>query len=159
MNIFRLVHYENNIDVVFDYRRYILLVCVWQQVLSSSWDGRPFGCNRHWPKSWGVLDPHITQCGMGKGLPPYQLASWSIQPFGHKLHWPKIGGCASLGELGLHLTQCGQRLPPCKVSSWSIHQFGHNTPMSQTDRQTDSQTERHRRWSDSIWRTVFQTVT
>ena len=26
MNIFRLVHYENNIDVVFDYRRYILLV-------------------------------------------------------------------------------------------------------------------------------------
>jgi len=40
-----------------------------QQELSSSWDGRPFGHNRHGPKSGGCcapfrgavgLDPHLT---------------------------------------------------------------------------------------------------
>jgi len=24
------------------------------------------------------LGPHLTQCGLGRGLPPYQVASWSI---------------------------------------------------------------------------------
>ena len=40
------------------------------------------------------------------------------------------------GELGPHLTQCGQGrgLPACQVSSWSIQPFGHNTPTSVTDR-------------------------
>ena len=91
------------------------------QVLSSSWDGWPFGHNRHEPKiggcapfggSWvlrtkwylhpssslattdmgwkwgwmcplfcgGELGSHLTQCRLGRGLPPYQVASWSIQP-------------------------------------------------------------------------------
>jgi len=31
---------------------------------------------------WG-LGPHLTQCGLGRGLPLYQVASWSIQTFGH----------------------------------------------------------------------------
>jgi len=35
------------------------------------------------PHSVGELGPHLTQCGMGRGLSPYQVASWSIQPFGH----------------------------------------------------------------------------
>jgi len=30
---------------------------------------------------WGELGPHLTQCGLGQGLPPYQVASWFIQPF------------------------------------------------------------------------------
>ena len=42
------------------------------------------------------------------------------------------GGRAPLGEgeLGPHLTQCGQGwgLPACQVSSWSVQPFGHNTP-------------------------------
>jgi len=42
----------------------------------------------------GELDPHITQCGLGRGLPPYQVASWSIQRFGHNKHGPKSGGGA-----------------------------------------------------------------
>jgi len=54
------------------------------------------------------------------------------------------GWCAPIfeGEWGPHLTQCGlgRGLPPRQVSSWSIQPFGHNTPMSQTDRQTDRQT-------------------
>jgi len=29
------------------------------------------------------LGPHLTQCRLGRGLPPYQVAPWSIQPFGH----------------------------------------------------------------------------
>jgi len=44
------------------------------------------------------------------------------------------------GELGPHLTQCGQGrgLPACQVSSWSIQPFGHNAPTSQTDRTGDT---------------------
>jgi len=30
---------------------------------------------------WGELGPHLTQCGLGRGLSPYQVASSSIQPF------------------------------------------------------------------------------
>jgi len=49
-----------------------------EQVLSSSSDGQPFRHNRHGPKIWwlcplwGELDPHVTQCGLGRGLPSYQ---------------------------------------------------------------------------------------
>jgi len=35
---------------------------------------------------WGggrELDPHLTQCGLGWGLPPCPGSSWSIEPFGH----------------------------------------------------------------------------
>ena len=42
----------------------------------------------------GELGPHVTQCGLGRGLPSYQVASSSIQPFGRNRHGPKIGGCA-----------------------------------------------------------------
>jgi len=39
-----------------------------------------------------VPGSHLTQCGLGWGLPPYQVTSWSILPFGHNRHGPKIGG-------------------------------------------------------------------
>jgi len=55
-----------------------------QQVLSSSWHGRPFGQNRHRPKIgeavvpfWGELGSHLTQCRLCRGLPPCQVSSWS----------------------------------------------------------------------------------
>jgi len=35
------------------------------------------------PLSVGELGSHLTQCHLGRGLPPYQMASWSIQSFGH----------------------------------------------------------------------------
>jgi len=71
--------------------------------------------------------------------------------------WDKIGVVPLLfggGELGPHLTQCGQGwgLPAWQVSScWSVQPFGHNTPMSQTGQ--------GRQRSDSIGQTVLQTVT
>ena len=40
---------------------------------------------------FGELDPHLTQCRLDRGLPPYQVASWSIQLFGHNRHGPKLG--------------------------------------------------------------------
>jgi len=40
------------------------------------------------------LGPHLTQCRLGRGLPPYQVESPSIQPFVHNKHGPKIGGSA-----------------------------------------------------------------
>ena len=88
------------------------------------------------------LGPHLTLSTLGWGLPPYQVASWSMQPFGHNRYGPKIGE----GELGPHLTQCGQGrgLPVCQVL------FDHSAWMLQTDR-----TEQR---SDSIGRTVLQTV-
>ena len=52
------------------------------------------------------------------------------------------------GELGPHLTQCGQAEAYLLAK---FQPFGHNTPTSQTDRQTGQLT-------DSIGRTVLQTV-
>jgi len=50
-----------------------------------------FGC--------GELGPHVTQCGLGRGLPSYQVASWSVQPFGNNRHGLKIGGlCLLFGD-------------------------------------------------------------
>jgi len=47
------------------------------------------GRNKHGPKRGGVLcpfrgelEPRLIQCGLGRGLLPYQVASSSIQPFG-----------------------------------------------------------------------------
>jgi len=73
----------------------------------------------------------LTQCGLGRGLLPYQVASSSIQPFGHNRHQLKTEGCALFrwGELRPHLTQCrlGRGLPPYQVASWSMKPFGLNT--------------------------------
>jgi len=156
-------------------------------MLSSSWDGQPFGHNRHgpkigdpfslggagapsntmwpgpsptfipsgilihpavrpqqtWAKNWGELGHHLTQCGLGQGLPPYQVASWSIQPFGHNRHGPKIGGCSPLreGDLGPHLTQCGRGrgLSPYHVSYCPSNRLAIIHQCHKQDRQTDRQ--------------------
>jgi len=50
------------------------------------------------PFGWGDLGPHLTQYGLRRGLPPYQVASRSIQPFDHNIHGPKIGGCVPFGR-------------------------------------------------------------
>jgi len=51
------------------------------------------------PNSGYVRSPtgtDLTQCGLHRGLPPYQMASWSIKPFGHNRHGPKIGAVGPL---------------------------------------------------------------
>ena len=40
--------------------------------------------------------PCLTQCGLGRGLLPYQVASSSIQPFGHNKHGTETGGALPL---------------------------------------------------------------
>jgi len=84
------------------------------------------------------LGPHLTQCCLGWGLCPYQLASWFIQPFRHSRHGQKSGGCCALSGRGASNTMWlrGWCLPPYEVASWSIQQFGHNTPTSQTGQTT-----------------------
>jgi len=67
-------------------------------------EGWPLNHNRHDPKKWGggavpvsvceEAGPHLTQCGLDRGLPPYQVASSSTQPFGHNRHEPKSRGAA-----------------------------------------------------------------
>jgi len=46
------------------------------------------------PFPWGEVVPHLTQCGLHRGLPPYHVASLSIQPFSHNRHGLKIGGAS-----------------------------------------------------------------
>jgi len=77
-------------------------------------------------------DPHLEQCGLGRDLPPCQVASWSLQPSGHNRHGTKIGGfCPAFWgggagspsntmSLGLRPTS------PYQVASWSIQPFGDN---------------------------------
>jgi len=58
---------------------------------------------------WGLLCPfraelglRLIQCGLVRGLLPYQVSSSSIQSFGHNRHWTKIGGLCPFrgGEAG-----------------------------------------------------------
>jgi len=77
----------------------------------------------------GQLGPRLIQCGLGRGLLPYQVVSSFIQPFAHNWHEPKTRGSAPFrGELRPHLTQrrLGQGLPLYQVASWSNQPFGHN---------------------------------
>ena len=106
-------------------------------MLSSSWDGRPFGHNRHGPKitecapfGRGELGPHVTQCSLGETDPP---TKWHLDPSGRLATTnmgQKIGELCPFGEgeLGHHLTKCplGRGLPSYQVASWSIEPFGHN---------------------------------
>jgi len=70
----------------------------------------------------GEAAPHPTQCGLGRGLPAYQVALSSIQLFGHMVTTDmdqKLRVVPFLeGELGPHLTLCGlgRGLPTCQVS-------------------------------------------
>ena len=64
------------------------------------------------------MGPHLTQRGLAEAyLVPSGIL---IHPAVWNRHGPKKwGGCAPLGELGLHLTQCrlGRGLPPYQVAS------------------------------------------
>ena len=104
-----------------------------KHVLSSSWDGRLFGHSRHGLQKSGrplcpfegELGPHLTQCGQGRGLLPYQVASWSIQPFGHNRHGSKIGGllCPFFGggAVSPSITMCPWQRPTSVSSGIWIH--------------------------------------
>jgi len=63
-----------------------------QWILAENWGLCPF--------RGGELGSHLTQCCVGRGLPPYQVASRSMQPFGHNRRGPKIGGLRPLSGSG-----------------------------------------------------------
>ena len=141
-------------------------------MLSSSWDGRPFGHNRHGPKIGGCapFGGAGSPCNtMWLGPRPTFMPSFILIHTAVWLQWTwtadytdagqtcarKFRMCGLLcpfprGELDSYLTECGQGrgLPPCQVSSWSVQPFGHSAPTSQTDRKR----------TDSIGQTVLQTV-
>jgi len=90
------------------------------------------GHNRHGPKEGGCcapfageLGPHLTQCGLGRGLLPYQVASSYIQPFGHNRHGPKSGWGLHVpffsGEAGPHITQSPGPRPTSIPSGILVH--------------------------------------
>jgi len=78
----------------------------------------------------GELDPHITQCGLGRDLPPYQLVSRSIQPFGHNTRAENWGICPFLGGSCVPLNTVWPGPRPDYIgyqeASRSIQLFGHN---------------------------------
>ena len=147
-HLFVVLHYVDATNCSFAVFRISFTVAAVQQVLSSSWDGRPFGHNRHGPKRGGGSCVPIGGVGslsntMWPGSRSTSVPSgiltktWSIQPFGHSRHGLEIRGLlCPFGGAGPHLTQCGlgQGLPPCQVSSWSIEPFGHSTSTSQRGR-------------------------
>jgi len=109
------------------------------------------------------LRPHLTECRLGRGLPPYKVASLPIQPFGHNRHGPKIGGGSVVppfwGLAGSPSTTMwpGQR-PTSMPSFILIHETVWPQYTNVTDRTgPDRQTDRGKR-SDSIGQTVLETV-
>jgi len=87
----RLLKHIIGINYVCVYWRWILNKTQWLE-LGRCWDGRPFGLNRHGPKSGGAAVP-LSVGGAGslsntlwpgpRPILPYQVESWSVQPFGH----------------------------------------------------------------------------
>jgi len=132
-------------------------------VLSSSWDGRPFGDNRYGRKIGGCaplreLGPHLTQCGVGRGLPSYQVVAWSIQPFSHNRHGPKIGGVSLWGQgAGSPSETMWPGSRPVFIPSFILILI---TVWPQYTNATDrtDRTDRQRQRSDSIGRTDLQPV-
>jgi len=68
------------------------------QERSNCWAGRPFGHNRHAPKSGGWCAPFSggAESPSNTMWPTYQVASWSIQSFGHTRTGPNAGGVGRL---------------------------------------------------------------
>jgi len=112
------------------------------------------------PPFLGGLGPNLTECGLGQGPPrstksgilihPAVWSQWTwAEKWGRGFCAPFWGG--ELGHLGGHLTQC--RLGRGLQSGIFIHPaVWHNTNV------TDRQTGHDRQRSDSIGRTVLQTV-
>ena len=91
----------------------------------------------------------------------------------HPAVWPQYtwtekwgGSCAPLGEgeVGPHLIQCGQGrgLHACQLAKFHLYSSNHLAAIHQRHRDTDKtrqlKTDMTRRRTDSIWRTVLQTV-
>jgi len=63
------------------------------------------------------LGPRLIQCGLGRGLLPYQVASSSMQPFGHKINMgQKLGGggcalCSGGSWVTIEHSRLGRGLP------------------------------------------------
>ena len=114
------------------------------------------------PPFWeGERSRHLTQCRMGRGLPS---TKWHLDPSSHLATTDmdrKLGACAPLGEGEMcpHLTQRawpGPR-PTCISSFILILRIVWPQYTNVTDRQTGQDTQ-DRQLSDSIGRTVLQTV-
>jgi len=124
-----------NIQLLCNWNRVKILAATWKKSSGVDETG-DCGHSRHGPKTgllcpvrgWAELGPRQTQCGLGQGLLPYQVASSSIQPFGHNRHAPKTGGCASFrGKMWPHLTQ--RRLDVAWTSVY-LHTKWHLNPSS-----------------------------
>jgi len=96
------------------------------------------------------LGPHLTQCRLSRGLPPYQVISGSIQPFGDNRHGLRFirmqcecGEAAmplSVGEAGSLPNTMWPGLRPASLPSGIlIHPTIHQR--YKTDRQTDTETD------------------
>ena len=65
----------------------------------------------------GQLGPRLIQCGLCRGLLPYQVACSSIQPFGHNRHGPKIGWCGCAFFLEVAASQSNTKSPEPRPTS------------------------------------------
>jgi len=114
-----------------------------------------------WAEKWGLpcslteegekQGPHLTQCCLGRGISPYQVASWSIEPFGYNRHGENWGLCPfGEGELGPHHNVAWAEA--YLRTKWHPKPSNHLATIHQCYRQTDRQR------SDSTGRTILQMV-
>jgi len=94
-------------------------------------------CAPFWPWGGGAGSPSNTIYCLGRGLPPYQLSGILIHPAIWPSYMDRKLGSVPLWGSGSWSSSNGPR-PTCMPSFILIIQpFGHNTPMLQTERQTD----------------------
>jgi len=68
----------------------------------------------------GELDPHVTQCGLGQGLPSYQVASRSIQPFDHNRRDENWGGLPLRGWSWVRIKHTVAWVEACLRTKWHL---------------------------------------
>ena len=107
------------------------------------------GCARSFLRG-GELGPHLTQCGFGRGLHPYQVASLSIPHFATTDTGPKLELCPHRGAVAPSNTMWSGPRPTCIPSGILIHPI----VWPQYTNVTDRQERQDRLRSDDIGRTV-----
>jgi len=102
----------------------------YRQEVSSSWDGQPFGHNRHGSKIGGAVPilggdgPHLTQCRLGRDLPLYQVQTFNYFQSTYRNNyycWRKHQRVDQSASLLVHnLTS----LQAVQSASWVVRELG-----------------------------------
>jgi len=102
-----------------------------QRAVRYSTHGPKIGVCAPFLRGGGWVPIYLTQCRLGRGLPPNQVAIDPSSRLATIDMGRTLGAVPLFGELGPHLTQSrlGRDLPLYEVAPSSIQPFGHNRHM------------------------------